>query len=197
MVVSLLHELHLKITGILDDDISKFGLNIHDIPVIGNIETLAGDPNAKAIIAIGDNRTRKRIVYRFKRINWMSLIHPCAYVDSSVFIGKGTIIMAGAVIQPDSMIGNHVIINTGATIDHDCIINDYSHIAPGCHLAGNVTIGEGVLTGIGSSFIQGINIGKWSVVGAGSVVVKEVDKYCMAKGVPARFDRYLNIQDQE
>jgi sugar O-acyltransferase (sialic acid O-acetyltransferase NeuD family) len=197
VVISIVRELNITIKGILDDDTLKQGLSILGVEVLGGLDIIENKNNVKAIIAIGDNDTRKRVAERFSQVHFISLIHPKAYVHPSVVLGKGSIVMAGAMIQPESIIGNHVIINTGTTIDHDCIINDYSHVAPGCHLGGDVTIGEGALAGIGSSFIQGINIGKWSVVGAGSVVIKEVDNYCLVKGIPARFDRYLNIRDQE
>ena len=113
------------------------------------------------VIAIGDNATRKRMANDMRA--WDTPIHRHAIVYTKN-IGEGTVIMAGAIIQPHVKIGRHVIINTGATVDHDCIIEDYAHIAPGAHLCGNVRIGEGALIGVGVGIEPCVTIPAWSVV---------------------------------
>lgn len=124
-----------------------------------------------SVVAIGDNTIRKREVERLtvEGWRWTFAIHPKSIV-ADVHIGEGTVIMAGAVVQPNAWIGRHVIINTGATVDHDCVIEDYAHIAPGVHLCGNVHVGEGALVGVGSCAVPGAKIPAWSLVKAGSVV---------------------------
>jgi acetyltransferase-like isoleucine patch superfamily enzyme len=90
--------------------------------------------------------------------------------------------MQGAIIQSSVKIGKHSIINTRASIDHDCVIQDYVHIAPGVILCGNVQIGEGA----GTTIMQGIRVGKWSVIGAGSVVLKDIPDHVTAVGSPCK-----------
>jgi sugar O-acyltransferase (sialic acid O-acetyltransferase NeuD family) len=187
VVISTLIESGLKVFGLLDDDKNKWGSKVLDIPIIGPLELVKTNNFKKAVIGIGDNFLRKKLVECFKNdCEWITVIHPHSYVHPSVKIGEGTVIFAGTIIQPDAEIGKHVIINTGATVDHDCKIGDYVHLAPGVHLAGNITIDEGTFIGIGSSVIPGRSIGKWSVVGAGGVVINDIPPSSKVAGVPVR-----------
>ncbi len=54
-----------------------------------------------------------------------------------------------------------------------------------------VTIENGVFVGIGAMILPGIHIGEGSVVGPGSVVTKDVAKYSMVAGNPARHIKSL------
>ena len=71
------------------------------------------------------------------------LIHPKAAVGEKVLIGKGTVIMAGAVVNSDTEIGRGCIVNTCASVDHDCRIGAFVHVSVGGHVAGNVYVGDG------------------------------------------------------
>lgn len=138
-----------------------------------------------AIIAIGNNLTRKRIALTYA-YSYATIIHPRANISPQVEIGEGTAVIAGATINIDTRIGRHVIINTNASVGHDCIIDDFVHIAPNAALAGNVHIGEGAHIGLGAAVIQGVSIGKWCIIGAGTVVLKDVPDGAMMVGNPAR-----------
>lgn len=186
VVISTMQALGIEPSVIVDEDKSKWGLKILGVPVTGPIEILKEWENVKGIIAIGSNQARKRIALNIFNIQWLTLIHPKAYVHKSAEINEGTVIFAGAIVQPYSHIGSHVIINTGATVDHDCEIDNYVHIAPGVHLAGGVRIGEGAFIGIGAVAIPNVCIGEWSVVGAGAVVVDDIPPFATAVGVPAK-----------
>ena len=121
------------------------------------------------IVAIGDNRTRKRVVEERLRQGWWTnnaAIHPSAIIADGVPIGVGTVIMAGVIVQTGAKIGKHVILNTSCAVDHDCVIEDYVHIAPGAHLCGDVHIGEGTLVGVGVGIAPGTRIPSWCVVKA-------------------------------
>src|SRR5262245_52233436 len=106
--------------------------------LLGSMELPEGRFEEYFIVAIGDNATRRKVVGEQSHCRWFTAIHSLAYLGNNVQIGEGTVVMAGAVIQPDVKIGKHCIINTGATVDHDCVIGDYVHIAPGVTLCGAV-----------------------------------------------------------
>ena len=143
------------------------------------------------VLAVGDNATREKLARRMSWVNWLTVVHPNAYVHDSVRLGPGTVVFAGVVVQPDAKIGAHCIINTGATVDHGCVIGDFCHLAPGCNLGGSVTLAEGVFMGIGSVAIQSTNVGAWTAVGAGAAVVTDLPDRVLAVGVPARVRRKL------
>jgi sugar O-acyltransferase (sialic acid O-acetyltransferase NeuD family) len=143
------------------------------------------EPDAYAIVAIGDNTIRKRVAESTKH-RFANAIHNSAIISAKVSMGLGNMILHGAIIQAQTRVGNHVIINTGAQVDHDCVIEDYVHIAPRVVLCGTVNIGTGTLVGAGATVIPGKKIGKWAMVGAGSVVTKDIPDYAVAVGNPAR-----------
>lgn len=191
VIIALLESLSISVTGIVDDDCNKLHQEILGIPIIGNIDSLKqlanSHANIKAIIGIGNNAIRKKIAekFRYTAIEWLVAIHENAYVHHSVYLGEGSVIFAGAIIQPDVTIGQHCIINTSAHIDHDCMIADYVHVAPGVGLAGNVHVEEGAFMGIGSKAIPNAQVGAWSTVGAGATVIKDIPNSVIAVGTPA------------
>lgn len=188
VVISTLLAAGHAIDGVLDNDIKLHGKVILDFPILGPFDILEQEPDAAAVIAIGNNSVRRDIARRFPSIHWQKLIHPKAYVHDSSSLGPGTVVFAGAVIQPDVTLGAHVIINTSASVDHDCVIGSYTHVAPGCRMAGGVKLDEGVLLGVGSSVAPLISVAQWTTVGAGGVVVHDLPSYSVAVGVPARVD---------
>lgn len=173
-------------TGVLDEDPELLGSTVLGIPVTGRFDLLDHMEGVQAVIAIGSNRIRREIAKRYEHITWVVVVHPSAVVHDTVRLGAGTVICAGAVLQPDAVVGEHVILNTGATVDHDCVLGDYVHVAPGVHLAGNVRLDEGTFLGVGASVVPGRRIGAWTTVGAGGVVLYDLPADVTAIGVPAR-----------
>lgn len=190
VVVATLQAAGFTVAAIFDDDAAKRGSVLSGVEVRGTLAEFASSSYRQAVIAIGNNATRMRLAEtvqnRLPDVEWATVVHPQTCVHQSVKLGAGTIVFAGAVIQPDAVIGTHAIINTGATVDHDCLIGDFAHIAPGSHLAGDVRIDRGAFIGIGAAVIPGRSVGQWATVGAGAAVVKDIPAHATAVGVPAR-----------
>jgi sugar O-acyltransferase (sialic acid O-acetyltransferase NeuD family) len=177
------------IEGLLDDDEALLGSYVLGLVVKGTIapESVERFGIENAVIALGSNLARADVARRFEgMVNWVRVIHPRAYVAASARIGKGTVVFAGAVVQPEASIGEHVIVNTASSIDHDGIVGDFSHIAPGVRLGGEVRIKEGALLGVGANITPGRTVGAWATVGAGAVVIRDVPDEVLAVGVPAK-----------
>ncbi len=157
------------------------------IPIIGKCSdlTILNDGNTDFIIGIGNNEIRKSIAENYE-LNWVSLIHPSAQIAVNVSIGKGTVIMAGAVVNACACVGNHSIINTCAIIEHDNVIEDYVHISPNVALGGMVHIGSSTQIGIGATVSNNISVCANCIVGAGAIVIKNIDDCGTYMGVPAR-----------
>ena len=185
VIVRMLQDLGYKIKTIFDDNSRLWGTSLLGVPIAGPIESINKESVRPTLIAIGDNNIRRKIADCYN-LPWLTAVHPQAFVDPSVLIGRGTVVLPRAVIQVDSTLGDHVIVNTGATIDHDCVIGSFAHLAPGVHLAGNVTIGNGVLLGIGAVATPGIIIGQSTTVGAGAAVISDLPNQVVAMGVPAK-----------
>lgn len=139
-------------------------------------------------VGIGDNYIRERLQEKLTHLGATipKLIHPTAVIGRDVYIGEGTVVMPGAIINCSTKIGKGCIINTSATIDHDNLIEDYVHISPGVNLAGTVKIGKRTWIGIGSIIINNIDISCESLIGGGSLVAENIYEMGKYKGSPAK-----------
>ncbi|MBP1574979.1 MAG: acetyltransferase [Oscillospiraceae bacterium] len=139
-------------------------------------------------VAIGNGEIRRKFFEMLENdgAKIVSLIHPFTSIAEDVQIGKGSAVMAGAVINSGTVIGKGSIINTCASVDHDCALDDYVHVAVGAHVCGTVSIGKNVWVGAGSTVINNVSICDDCFIGAGAVVVKDIDVPGKYVGVPAK-----------
>lgn len=179
VVMDIARQAYLDIPCLIDDDHTV--REMAGIPVVHSAKDYS-----PIIVTIGNCQKRKEIVGRLGNREYMTVIHPKAIKADSVKFGYGTVVMAGAILNPFVKVGNHCIINTGASVDHDCVIEDYVHVAPHCTLCGDVKVGEGTWIGAGTTVIQGIRIGENCFIGAGSVVVKDIPDNSLCYGNPAK-----------
>ncbi len=184
VVVQALLALEYRVAAIFDDNPAKCEQEYCGIRIHGPINRVAEFPRLPAMIAVGDNAIRAAIAQRLD-LEWLTAVHPAAFVDPTASLAEGTVVMAGAVVQADAKIGRHVIINTLASVDHDCTLGDFVHVAPGVRLAGGVSVGAGSLLGLGSIVLPERRVGSRVVVGAGAVVTRDVMEGATVVGVPA------------
>lgn len=181
-----------QLVGFIDDiNTNRHKSNFGGLTILGGreqLDILAKQGVEKIIIGFGDNEARLRLagLVSEKGFSLISAIHPSAVIASDVPIGSGTIIAAGAVVNPGSRIGSNVIINTRAGVDHDCIIEDGVHIAPGANIAGSVVVERASWVGIGATVSDHLRIGAGAIIGAGAVVLNDIPKGSVAYGVPAK-----------
>lgn len=167
--------------------------NILNLSYFGTDDVITRfDPNEVELVLglgiTGVSTVRKSLYEQFvaKGYTFANVIHPTAILASSVQMGGGIQIMAGAILQTNATIADNTIINTGAIVEHDVVIGSHVHLAPGVTLSGGVSIGDNCHIGTGTSIIQGIKIGNETLIGAGSVVVKNIGARKTAYGVPAK-----------
>jgi UDP-perosamine 4-acetyltransferase len=179
------------LAGFIDDDANKKGKKIAGVVVLGGKDELPALRRRGinyAIVAVADNKIREEMASQLARsgFKFATAIHPAAHIASDVEIGAGSVVMAGAVINPDTRLGAHVIVNTQAVVEHDNRIEDFVHIAPAAVLAGGVRVASRVQIGMTACVRQNITVAEGSVVGAGAVVVSDVPAGVTVVGIPAK-----------
>lgn len=118
-------------------------------------------------------------------LQFCTLIHPTAHVSGMATIGDGVFVGAGSLIGPGALIENHVFINRGVTIGHDTHIGSFTRIQPGCNIGGLTTIGRSASIGIGATIIDRIVMGDHAALAAGSTLLNDLPSKMMAAGSPA------------
>jgi|GEM_PF-1103027 len=141
--------------GFIDD------FDINGVDIIGDFSFVLKNysPEEFSIaIAIGYQNldARKRIYQKVKSANYdtPSLIHHSAFLDSTVRVGEGTFIMAGANIDVDSVIGNFVTIWPSVVISHNSEIGDNVFISPNATLCGFSLLKENIFVGAGATIVD-------------------------------------------
>lgn len=144
-------------------------------------------------VALGNMSLRKKwtTILMKQKMNMINVIHPKAYIENSVIMGKNIFIGAFTYINIGTRIGNGVNINNGCIIEHDNIINDYVEIAPRVTTGGGTSIKTHSFIGIGTTIIDHVVIGRKNIIGAGSVVVDSTEDDSLYLGVPAKKIRSL------
>jgi len=157
-----------------------------DHPMEGFPYPIIGDSlipwDGDCFIGIGDGEIREKLS---KGRSLVTLIHPSALIGDRVQIGIGSVVMAGAVLNPDAIVGEGCIVNTCASIDHDCVVENYAHVSVGAHLCGTVHVVKGTWIGAGATVKNNVSICGGCMIGAGAVVVKNIEEPGTYVGVPA------------
>lgn len=140
----------------------------------------------------------RRLFYRLGgiRIGWGSAIHMGArfYNPWNIKIGKDSIIGEGTVLdgRDKLTIGDHVDIATEVMIyngEHDVNNEKFNAVfLP-------VSIEDYVFIGPRAIILPGVTLKRGAVIGAGAVVAKDVEKYQIVGGVPAKLIGERKIKD--
>jgi acetyltransferase-like isoleucine patch superfamily enzyme len=163
--------------------------------------------NKQLLTEIGENTIIRSgtVIYSGTRIGANSMVgHNCVLREHTL-IGHDTYIGTLSSIEGDTAIGNFVGIQSQCYITKYCDIGDYTFIAPcfagandaamthrraghGQNLVG-FTTEKYVRIAIGVIALPGVRFGEGCIVGAGSVVTRDVPKYTLVMGIPAKVIR--------
>lgn len=127
-------------------------------------------PDAK-LVAIGDNRARKKEAEAHKGFDgrWDTFISAGARLLKANEVGEGTQILHAAMVCANAKVGRHCIVNHSGLVEHDAALGDFVHVAPGAKVLGGCAVGEGVLVGSGAVILPGSVVPPWTIIRACSV----------------------------
>jgi sugar O-acyltransferase (sialic acid O-acetyltransferase NeuD family) len=154
VVRSLVEDCGHEFAGFIDD--------INPGPeVLGGFEAVcASHPPASfaCVNAIGyrDLATRRKVSERIRAAGYQTpiLIHPRAYLASSVTAGNGALVMATASIDHRVTLGEDVVVWPAATVSHDSTIGGNTFLSPAAIICGDCRIGRDCFIGAGAVVVS-------------------------------------------
>ena len=105
--------------------------------------------------------------YRFPNV-----VQPGAHVSG--MLGKGNIVMAGAVVGPRCSIADCNILWQNCVLSHDNEIGDFNNISPTASFSGYARAGSHCLIGNGAQLNNFVVVNDWALVGAGAYAREDV-----------------------
>lgn len=177
-----------EILGFVEVDDSRKGEVLNGIPILGSLDSLAGESGLYAIPGAGDIAPRQRQIAEMQAAGLVpfTLVHPLADVSPYAVIGEGVVLCQFTTVTSNSEIGAFTMVNYGATVGHDIRIGRNCVVGPGVRVSGWVTLGDDCYLGAGAIILPKVTVGAGATVGAGGVVTRDVEAGAVVAGVPAR-----------
>lgn len=122
-----------------------------------------------------------------------------AQITSLMSIGNNSGVGINARMHGQISIGNNVMMGPECiiyTINHAFMQLDKPMCQQGFSKMKPVTIGNDVWIGGRVIILPGVNISDGAIIGAGSVVTKDIPKYAIVGGNPAKILKFRNIRSQ-
>lgn len=159
------------LVGFLDDSLPA-GETVLDLTVLGPVTSMAQHMAvaAQAIVAIGNNAVREKLMQQLTEAGFerATVVHPRAFVSPSAVLGKGSAVMAGAILGTQARLGVGSIVNCGAVVDHHATVEDFGHLGVNASMAGGTVLGRGAWMQAGSALGYGVKVGAGDVLLPGS-----------------------------
>ncbi len=192
-LVETTREDEYRVVCFIDDDPSKHGQLLNEIPVMSLEDAYSKFPSARVVGGVGSPQIREKLMTKASAVGFgfQTIIHHNVERSKWISYGEGTLICAGNILTTNITLGRHVQINLDCTLGHDIIMDDFATLAPGVHVSGCVHVGKRAYIGTGAVIINGtqeqpIIIGDDVVIGAGACVVGNVEAGQTVVGVPAK-----------
>ncbi|MBE7423381.1 MAG: UDP-3-O-(3-hydroxymyristoyl)glucosamine N-acyltransferase [Bacteroidia bacterium] len=181
----------VELVGFTDANPARHGQALCDLPILGSDDMLPGlrrQGVSHAVIAAGDPRLRKRLAALLREldIELANAVHPHAFVAPEVRLGRGIIVLPGAVLADNPAIGDNTFIGQAATIAHDSTIGCHCLIGGRSAIGGEVSVGDTALVGWGAIIGPRHSVGTGAVIASGANVMSDIPENAVAAGSPAR-----------
>lgn len=176
---------------VLDDDPDRWGGDLAGAQVVGGLDAVTDYDDHAIVVCAGRGAVRREIVERLTRLGvgadrYATVVHPAVEVPRGCTVGRGSILLAGAVLTADVHVGRHVVAMPHVVLTHDDVVEDHATLCAGATLGGGVRVGEAAYLGMRCAVREHVTVGAGATVGMGAVVLRDVPPGETWTGVPAR-----------
>ena len=146
------------VIGFYDDAHAVLPGSVRGFPVLGDIGMLKSMLSVESvfcIVAITNNTARLQVANSIRGLGgrFATAVHPMAYVSMEATVGDGSVLGAGAVIQPDAALGSHCHVGAHVVVDRDAMVgagvwlSSGAVVGPGASLGARVVVGPNASVG--------------------------------------------------
>ncbi len=165
-----------QVVGFLDDNPANYSRYKLSAPLLGGIGDHQVVSDCYYLMGIASVGYKKKFAEELeaKGADFITFIHPTAYVSPTATLGRGVVIGPMVNIGPNVKIGDFTLINSRASMGHDVEVGRYNFICPNVCFSGFTSVGDFNLFGINSATIPSIRVGSENKIAAGMVLDKHV-----------------------
>lgn len=145
--------------------------------VINGHTTIGADNEIFQFASVGEANQDKK----YKGEPTQLIIGDRNVIRENATIHRGTVQDQGV-----TKIGSGNLFMASTHVGHDCIVGDNNILANYAALAGHVQLGDSVILGGYTGIHQFCQVNSYSMCGMGSMVTKDVPRYIMVSGDPAK-----------
>ncbi|WNJ21457.1 DapH/DapD/GlmU-related protein [Pontibacter sp. G13] len=192
LALEIANSLDVLVFGFLTDDSDMMSREINDILVVAEMgskdqNTLLSDEHVKWVVAEADSSTRRDYVDQIKgnKADTVNLMHASFVGSEFAKMGKGNILGAQTVLEPNAEIGDFNWIDARCYIGPDVQMGDFCTLQAGALIGKGAELEDDVFVGIGAVIHPGVKVGKGAMVAAGSIVLRDVEEGASVFGNPA------------
>ncbi len=177
-----------EIGGFLDDNPQALQGQEGLPPIVGSIAEHVPAAGERFVIGVGEPALRYRIAEQLsaRGAEYLTVVHPLAWVAPGVQLGPGCILAPFTFVGPGATLEDHVLLNCYASVGHDGYVERCSVLSPYAVINGEATLEQQVFLGTQATVVAGKTIGAYSKVSAGSVALRDVPKGSLVAGNPAK-----------
>lgn len=168
-----------SIAGYICDDLYLKSDSFLGKPLVGLSKTSELYPASQyeVFVAVGYQginqlRTSKYEYFKHHGYSFASYVSP--FVKGNFSIGKNSIIMDHAMIQPCVSLGNNVFVWGGSMIGHHATVEDHCWLTGGCMIGGGAKIGKSTFVGLGTVVGHEVQVGEKCMLGACTLTTKSI-----------------------
>ncbi len=145
-----------RVLGFYDDAHAALSARVRGYPVLGDVEMLKSMLSIEpvhVVVAITDNGSRLRVANSLRGLGgqFLTAVHPGAYVSEAAVVGGGCVLAAGAVVHPDAALGSHCFVGPRAVVDRDAEVGAGTWVSAGAVIGPGARVGARVVLGTNSS----------------------------------------------